>query len=174
MADQSNPTFPMPAPDSDNVEQVARDLKKLLANDETRRLSPEVRDDIARLSDWADTYIQGLDAGRKLSEAAPAALTEAQKELQLAYEQFLRLEDEGGNVASPAQQKHTDDLSRALRRLHGLIPAVQTLAGGDPEPEMEPPEQAPGVLPEITPPLENPTTPPDVQPDIPPVIDPKM
>ncbi len=177
MADQSDPNLQtLPAGHAEEVGLVARDLKKLLANGETSRLKGEVRGQIERLSAWADTYLDGLNAARQISETAASTLTEAQKELQLAFEQYLRLEDEGGNVATPAQQQHTDDLSRALRRLHGLIPAVeQTFAGpAAADPEMEPPEQEPGVPPEVNPPLDNPTTSPDVQPVIPPVTDPEM
>lgn len=178
MADQSH-SIPssLTATHAEDVEGVARDLKKLLANTETDRLKGELREDIERLSAWTETYLDGLEAARKISENAGPALAEAQKELELAYQEYLRLEDEGGNVASPAQQRHTDDLSRALRRLHSLVPAVgQTFAGDKPDnaPDMVPPEQEPGVAPDVNPPLENPTTPPDVQPIIPPVMDPEM
>ncbi len=177
MADQSQTITGTDADRAEMAGQMAHDLRKLLANGETRRLGEDVRADIERLSRWADTYADGLQAAQQIAETAAPALAEAQKELQMAYEQYLRLEDEGGNPATPAQQRTTDDLARALKRLHGLIPAVeQTFAAGRPdnEPDMEPPEQEPGVGPEVTPPLENPTTPPDVQPFIPPVTDPEM
>ena len=180
MPDQSEPTTTAPAlaAHAATVEQVARDLKRLLDNDESGRLKPGVREHIEDLSTWTQTYLGGLDAARKIAETAGPALDEAQKELELALEQYLRLEDEGGNPATPAQQRHTDDLSRALRRLHGLIPAVEQTFAADPkepaQPDMEPPEQEPGVPPEVNPPLENPSSPPDVMPVIPPVTDPEM
>ena len=180
MADQSDTTFAATAASShaEAVAGVSRDLKRLLDNDESARLKSDVREHIEALSEWTGTYLDGLEAARKISESAGPTLAEAQKELELALEQYLRLEDEGGNPATPKQQRQTDDLSRALRRLHGLIPAVdQTFASAapeQPEPEMEPPEQEPGVAPEITPPLDNPPSPPDVQPDIPPVTNPDM
>ncbi len=177
MADQSDPIPASTAfaAQASTVGQVARDLKRLLDNAESARLKSDVREHIEDLSTWTDTYLGGLEAAQKIAETAGPALAEAQKELELALEQYLRLEDEGGNTATPAQQRHTDDLSRALRRLHGLIPAVEQHFAAEPgEPEMEPPEQEPGVPPDVNPPLENPTAPPDVMPVIPPVTDPEM
>ena len=177
MDDRSDPqlTTSPSAPPAEAVAGIARDLRRLLDNDESARLKSEVRQHIEDLAQWTGTYLDGLEAARHIAETAGPTLGEAQKELELALAQYLRLEDEGGNPATPAQQRQTDDLSRALRRLHGLIPAVdQVFTSGRDEPEVEPPEQEPGVAPEVNPPLENPVSPPDVQPVIPPVTDPSM
>lgn len=166
-----------PAEHVESVQKVAHDLKRLLGGTENARLKPEVREQVEHLSQWTDDYLNGLEAARKISETATGALGDVQKELALALEEFLRLEDEGGNVATPAQQQHTDDLSKALRRINGLIPVVETTfdtaASGPkdpPDPEVEPsqptgPDVDPTPMPEGN---------PDLLPDIPPVDRPEM
>ncbi len=155
----------------DAVHKVSRDLKRIMNT--TSRLKPEAAGYLAQVSKWADDYLAGLDAARKLSENAGGALSEAQRELSLALDEFLRLEGEGGNVASPSQQRYTDDLSQALRRLNTLIPAAQMTFSGPndpPNPEVEPAEPA---SPEINP-EPAPESNPDVLPDIPPVDRPEI
>lgn len=158
----------------DAVHKVARDLKRIMNS--TSRLKPEAAGHLAQVSKWTDDYLTGLDAARKLSENAGGALSEAQRELSLALDEFLRLEGEGGNVASPSQQRHTDDLSQALRRLNTLIPAAQTTfstssgPNDPPNPEIEPGE--PGA-PEVNP-SPAPEGNPDVLPDIPPIDRPEI
>ncbi len=183
---QTTPQMPVSAPQSvtappiehiESVEKVAHDLKRLLGGTEHARLKPEVRGQVEHLSQWTDDYLNGLEAARKISEHATGALGEVQKELSLALDEFLRLESEGGNVATPAQQQHTDDLSKALRRISGLIPVVEatfdTASSGPndpPDPEVEPsqptgPDIDPSPMPEGN---------PDLLPDIPPVDRPEM
>lgn len=157
----------------DAVHKVSRDLKRIMNS--TSRLKPEAAGHLAQVSKWADDYLTGLDAARKLSENAGGALSEAQRELSLALDEFLRLEGEGGNVASPSQQRYTDDLTQALRRLNTLIPAAQMTFGASgpndpPNPEIEPGEPA---SPEINP-VPAPEGNPDVLPDIPPVDRPEI
>lgn len=158
----------------DAVHKVSRDLKRIMSS--TSRLKPEAAGHLAQVSKWADDYLTGLDAARKLSENASGALGEAQRELSLALDEFLRLEGEGGNVASPSQQRYTDDLSQALRRLNTVIAAAQTTFSASsgpndpPNPEVEPSEP---TGPEINPPPA-PEGNPDVLPDIPPVDRPEI
>jgi hypothetical protein len=158
----------------DAVHKVSRDLKRIMNS--TSRLKPEAAGYLAQVSKWADDYLTGLEAARKLSENSGAALGEAQRELSLALDEFLRLEGEGGNVASPSQQRHTDDLSQALRRINTLIPAMQTTfettsGPNDPSnPEIEPTEPS---APEVNP-VPAPESNPDVLPDIPPVDRPEI
>ena len=161
----------------ESVEKVAHDLQRLLGGTEHARLKPEVREQVEHLSQWTNDYLNGLEAARKISENATGALGEVQKELSLALEEFLRLEDEGGNVATPVQQKQTDDLSKALRRINGLIPVVETTfdtassgPGDPPDPEVEP-SQPTG--PDVDP-VPMPEGNPDLLPDIPPVDRPEM
>jgi hypothetical protein len=157
----------------DAVHKVARDLKRIMNS--TSRLKPEASGHLAQVSKWTDDYLTGLDAARKLSENAGGALSEAQRELSMALDEFLRLEGEGGNVASPSQQRHTDDLSQALRRLNSVIAAAQTTFStsgpNDPSnPEIEPSQPS---EPEINP-VPAPEGNPDVLPDIPPVDRPEI
>lgn len=158
----------------DAVHKVSRDLKRIMNS--TSRLKPETAGHLAQVVKWTDDYLTGLDAARKLSENAGGALGEAQRELSLALDEFLRLEGEGGNVASPSQQRHTDDLSQALRRLNTVIAAAQTTFSASsgpndpPNPEIEPNEP---TGPEINP-TPAPEGNPDVLPDIPPVDRPEI
>jgi hypothetical protein len=161
----------------EDVQKVSTDLKRLLSGCEKARLKADVKDHIERLNAWTDAYLSGLDAAQKISETAVDTLIEAQKELSLGLEEYLRLEDEGGNPATPEQQRHTDELSKALRRVHGLITSVGMAfdaSAGDPE---VPPQPAPDVqpvgVPEVNPPPP-PENDPAVQPDIPPVERPEI
>ena len=174
MPDQSAPVAtPAVRSHFDEVAQLSHDLKKLLNGLDSARLKDEVKVEIEHLDQWTDTYLAGLEAAQKINELAGGALSEARKELDLAYQQYLVLEDEGGNVATPRQQRHTEDLSKALRRINNLIPAVAAIADPtQPQPDIQPPLQEPGVPPEVSPPVEDPSSPPDVQPDIPPVTNP--
>lgn len=170
------PTAAMDVSQIDAIHKVSRDLKRILGS--TSRLKPEAAGHLAQISKWADDYLAGLEAARKLSENAGGALGEAQKELSLALDEYLRLEGEGGNVANPQQERRMEDLSKALRRVNGLIPVVQTTfdvsaAGPNdpPNPEVEPggPDS-----PEVNPDVPQPEGNPDVMPEIPPVERPEM
>ena len=177
MPDQADPSLQASTPSHlQEVAQVAHDLKRLLAGAESARLKSEVRDQIDTLGQWTETYLAGLEAAQKITDNAGGTLAEARKELELAYQQYVRFEDEGGNPATPAQQRQTDELSKALRRIQTLIPAFsQAVADpSQPAPETTPPAQRPDVAPEVSPPLESPVTSPDVLPVLPPVMDPEM
>ncbi len=162
----------------EDVQKVSRDLKRLLGGCEQARLKADVKDHIERLNAWTDAYLSGLDAAQKISETAVDTLIEAQKELSLGLEEYLRLEDEGGNPATPEQQRHTDELARALRHVHSLITTVETAfdvsVSGDPE---VPPQPVPDIQP-VREPEVNPPPPPEndpaVQPEIPPVERPEI
>lgn len=157
-----------------NIEKVAHDLKRLLGTSENAHLKSDIRDQISDLNVWTQTYLDGMKAAQKISENAGATLVEAQKELSMALDEYLRLEGEGGNPPTPQQEKHTENLSKALRRIHGLIP-VMTTADADPDVPDQPeyqPNPAPDV-PEVNP-VEEPYGNPELPSEIPPVTDPKM
>ena len=162
----------------ESVQKMSHDIKRLLDGCDAARLKTDVKLQVAKLNDWTTTYLKGLDAAQKISEAGYDTLIEAQKELALSLDDFLRFEGEGGNAPTDDQERRIDDISRALRRISGLIPAVeQTFAGpNDPEnPEVEPasPDTSPpDNAPEYDPPSpdENPGRPAQ----IPPVMDPMM
>ena len=168
--------------DHDHIESVQRmsyDLKRLLTGCDAARLKTDIKLQVARLNDWTTTYLKGLDAAQKISEAGYDTLIEAQKELALSLDDYLRFEGEGGNVAPTAdQERRVEEMSKALRRISGLIPTVeQTFAGlGDPEtPEIEP--ATPDITPPDTAPEYDPPAPdgnPELPSEIPPVMDPKM
>jgi hypothetical protein len=167
----------------ESVQKMSHDLKRLLTGCDAARLKTDVKLQVAKLNDWTTTYLKGLDAAQKISEAGYDTLIEAQKELALSLDDYLRFEGEGGNVAPTAdQERRVEEMSKALRRISGLIPAVeQTFAGaetgsGDPEtPEVEPsgPDiTPPDIAPEYDPPA--PDGNPELPSEIPPVMDPKM
>ncbi len=160
----------------ESVQKMSHDLKRLLTGCDAARLKTDVKLQVARLNDWTTTYLKGLDAAQKISEAGYDTLIEAQKELALSLDDFLRFEGEGGNVApSPDQERRVEEMSKALRRISGLIPAVeQTFAGGG-DPEVEP--TGPDITPPDTAPEYDPPAPdgnPELPSEIPPVMDPKM
>jgi hypothetical protein len=175
---QSPPPEPVTANAShiEDVQKVSRDLKRLLGGSEKARLKADVKDHIERLNAWTDAYLSGLDAAQKISETAVDTLIEAQKELSLGLEEYLRLEDEGGNPATPEQQKHTDELTSALKHVHRLITSVGVAfddSAGDPEVPHPAPNIQPIGVPEVNPPSP-PENDPTVQPDIPPVERPEI
>ncbi len=155
----------------ESVAQVSQDLKKLLEGAAAARLKTDVKVQVTRLNDWMNTYQKGLEAAQKISEVGHSALTEAQTELAAALDDYLRLEGEGGNPPTAEQEKLTADISKALRRISGLIPAIdQTFASGTgdtPEPEVEQPDE-----PEYDP--QEPAGNPELPSEIPPVSNPEI
>ncbi|MBW8882055.1 MAG: hypothetical protein JF615_11750 [Asticcacaulis sp.] len=184
MPDQTDTSLHAAAPATshlEDVQKVSRDLKKLLDGCEGARLKADVKDQIHRLNAWTETYLNGLNAVQEISRTGTDTLHEAQKELALSLEEYLRLEDEGGNPATPAQQRRTDELSKALRRINTLIPAFDATfsdpdlildadPGEVPDPG-NPPEYQPDQ-PEVPAQPQTPETSPDLQPEIPPVTQP--
>ena len=169
MADTTDQTLTAAAPAAshlESVEKVSRDLKKLLDGCEGARLKSDVKQQIERLHAWADAYLTGLSAVQAITRTGTDTLHEAHRELSLSLEEYLRLEDEGGNPATPEQQKRTDDLSKALRRINILIPAFDATFSDPAEPDEPEPD-----MPE---PQQQPETSPDLQPDIPPVTQPEI
>lgn len=163
----------------ESVQKMAHDLKRLLTGCDAARLKSDVKLQVARLNEWTNTYLKGLDAAQKISEAGYDTLIEAQKELGLSLDDYLRFEGEGGNLApSPEQERRVEEMSKALRRISGLIPAVEETFSGpnDPEnPEVEP--GAPDTTPPENAPEYDPPAPdgnPELPSEIPPVADPKM
>lgn len=161
----------------ESVQKMSHDLKRLLAGCDAARLKTDVKLQVARLNDWTTTYLKGLDAAQKISEAGYDTLIEAQKELALSLDDFLRFEGEGGNVAPSAdQERRVEEMSNSLRRISSLIPAVEETFAAAGDPEIEP------ATPDTTPPPDNapeydPPAPdgnPELPSEIPPVMDPKM
>lgn len=175
MADQTDQTLHAAAPATSHLEEVeklSRDLRKLLDGCEGARLKADVKTQIEHLNAWTDTYLDGLNAVQKLTQNGLDTLHEAQKELALCLEEYLRLEDEGGTPATPEQQRRTDEVSRALRRINMLIPAFDTTFAEPGQPTPDPvPEPA---QPEVPSEPQQPETSPDLQPDIPPINQPEM
>ena len=158
-------------PSSDHiasVKKLADELKRLIEGCESAKLTADVKGHIDRLNTWTGTYLAGLDAAQKISETASGTLVEAQKQLGLALDEYLRLENEGGNPATPQQARMTTELSHTLEALTSLIPAVDIAFS-----EADPPEETPDSLPEVEP-VSEPEGNPDVLPEIPPVDSPDM
>ncbi|WP_155847263.1 hypothetical protein [Asticcacaulis sp. AC402] len=185
MADQTDHTLRAAAPATshlEDVEKVARDLRKLLNGCEGARLKADVKAQIENLNAWTDAYLDGLNAVQKLTHTGLDTLHDAQKELALSLEDYLRLEDEGGTPATRDQQHRTDEVSRALRRITMLIPAFDStfadtsLAEPDlPDPGEPTPDPVPDPgQPEVPSDPQEPETSPDLQPDIPPVTQPEV
>ena len=161
----------------ESVQKMSHDLKRLLTGCDAARLKTDVKLQVARLNEWTTTYLKGLDAAQKISETGYDTLIEAQKELALSLDDFLRFEGEGGNVAPSAdQERRVEEMSKALRRIGGLIPAVEETFAGPGDPEVEPANPdtipQPDNAPEYNPP--EPDGNPELPSEIPPVMDPKM
>lgn len=104
--------------DIDGARHLKEDLNKLLTGVETVHLKRDVRTRIETLNDWVGQYYEGLEAARKLSETGLEMLKAAQEQITLALDEYMRLEDEGGQVATPEQTRLTEELNSALRRIH--------------------------------------------------------
>jgi len=110
----------------ENVEALGNDLKRLLVHSESGLINTGVRQQIEQLERWIESYRRGLAAAEKISHAGLEMLTQARDQLNLAHEERLRLEDEGGHPATKEQAQQNEELAAALRRLNEIIPTVES------------------------------------------------
>ncbi|ESQ79570.1 hypothetical protein [Asticcacaulis sp. YBE204] len=110
--------------DLEDARHLKKDLEDLLEGVETAHLKAEVKAHISKLNSWAGRYVEGLDAAQQLSETGLDMLEEARAQISLQLDEYLRLEGEGGQVATPEQNRLIDELSRALRRIDRLSKAM--------------------------------------------------
>lgn len=111
--------------DIEDAQHLRRDLQDLLSGVETVHLKSDVKAQISRLNAWATRYAEGLDAARQLGEIGLTMLEEARVHLAAQLDDYLRLEGEGGQVATPDQGRLIDELNRALRRITRLQGALR-------------------------------------------------
>jgi hypothetical protein len=114
-----------------NVEEMAFSLKKILVSNQgalNREDNKECRQHIEVLERWMESYRKGLAAANKISSLGPAWLAESKERLKLALTELQRLEGEGGNLPSDSSTaEETDSLSRAVRHLEKIIPALEEM-----------------------------------------------
>lgn len=113
----------------DAAQCLAKDIRRLMDGVENTALKSDVKARIENLNRWAKTYCEGLNAARKISDRGLNGLYEAQKELSLALEEYLRLDDEGGQPSTDDDGRKTDELRYALKRVNRLIPAIESSFG---------------------------------------------
>ncbi len=135
------PQAPQPAEDTvaapttdyatslDAAQCLAKDIRRLMDGVENTALKGDVKSRIENLNRWAKTYCEGLNAARKIGNRGLSGLYEAQKEISLALEEYLRLDDEGGQPSTDDDARKTDELRHALKRINRLIPAIENSFG---------------------------------------------
>lgn len=111
--------------DIEDAMHLKSDLEDLLTGVETVHLKSDVKAQISRLNAWATRYAEGLEAARQLGETGLTMLEDARVQLAAQLDDYLRLEDEGGQVATPDQGRLIDELNRALRRITRLQTALR-------------------------------------------------
>ncbi|UDF03198.1 hypothetical protein [Asticcacaulis sp. AND118] len=111
--------------DIEDAMNLRSDLEDLLTGVETVHLKSDVKAQISRLNAWATRYAEGLEAARQLGETGLTMLEDARVQLAAQLDDYLRLEDEGGQVATPDQGRLIDELNRALRRITRLQTALR-------------------------------------------------
>ncbi|ADU13657.1 hypothetical protein [Asticcacaulis excentricus] len=111
--------------DIEDAQHLRHDLQDLLSGVETVHLKSDVKAQISRLNAWATRYAEGLEAARQLGEIGMAVLEDARVHLAAQLDDYLRLEGEGGQVATPDQGRLIDELNRALRRITRLQHALR-------------------------------------------------
>ncbi|WP_343685199.1 hypothetical protein [Asticcacaulis sp.] len=111
--------------DIEDARHLRSDLEDLLTGVETVHLKSDVKAQISRLNAWATRYAEGLEAARQLGETGLSMLEDARVHLAAQLDDYLRLEGEGGQVATPDQSRLIDELNRALRRITRLQGALR-------------------------------------------------
>lgn len=113
----------------DAAQCLAKDIRRLMDGVENTALKGDVKSRIESLNRWAKTYCEGLNAARKIGDRGLSGLYDAQKEISLALEEHLRLDDEGGMTPNDDDGHKTDELRQALKRINRLIPAIEGAFG---------------------------------------------
>lgn len=118
------------------AETLVNDIKRVLVRSESALENEGIRTEMEVLERWMESYRRGLSAANKLANSGGEILHKLEEQLKLAISEQQRLDDEGGNPPSKEQAAALEEVSKALRRLEGLIPVFEGKFGSQPgEPE---------------------------------------
>ncbi len=107
------------------AEELTNELKRLLVRYESALEHEGIRDQVATLERWMESYRHGLSAARKISENGASWLTELRESLKMAADELTRLEGEGGNPATKEQAAQAEEFLKASRKIDKVIPNIE-------------------------------------------------
>jgi hypothetical protein len=127
-----------------DVEQLGKELKRLLVRYEPAIEQEGIREDVETLERWMESYRRGLSAACKIADNGTACLAELRERLKKTADDLQRLEGEGGNPASANSNQATEaeSLIRATKRIDAIIPTVDHLFDSQNDPQNHPPHNS--------------------------------
>ena len=117
-----------------DVEALTNELKKLLVKHETMLDEEGIKHEVEVLERWMESYRHGLAAATKISNTGMGWLGDLRDHLKLAADELQRLEGEGGNAPTRAQNQKTEELLNAIKRIDKVIPDLEVMFGTTHEP----------------------------------------
>ena len=109
------------------AEELTNELKRLLVKYESALEHEGIRDQVATLERWMESYRHGLSAARKITQNGPAWLNDLRDKLKLAANEIQRLEGEGGNIASKDEAIQAEEFLKASSRIEKVLPNIEHL-----------------------------------------------
>lgn len=126
-----------------DVEQLGKELKRLLVRYEPAIEQEGIREDVETLERWMESYRRGLSAACKIADNGTACLAELRERLKKTADDLQRLEGEGGNTApTKSQAEEAEDLIKATKRIDQIIPTVDHLFESANDPQVRSPGSA--------------------------------
>lgn len=111
-----------PASPIGEIENIMGEVRRLLVHSENALDKEGGKLQAETLERWLESYRRGLSAAEKISKNSDVFLHDIRERLTLALDEIQRLDDEGGATeATPEQKDKMDELSKAIKRVDGLI-----------------------------------------------------
>ena len=128
-----------PLPELHEAEMLCRDLKTVLIKSEKALEKSDLRNNVEKVEQWLESYRRGLSAARKIGTSGIEMLQKVRDGLHFSLDEYLRLENEGGNLPANEYQNDYDELTSAIKRLDHLVKEVEhsfAITADTREPEM--------------------------------------
>jgi gas vesicle protein len=115
-----------PLPELLDAEALGNDLKRILVRSESALLQGDAKANVEQLERWIESYRRGLSAAQKISDNGSEMLNKTRDQLKLALDEWMRLEDDGGNPPNKENAGLSEELTSAIRRIDRLLPVVES------------------------------------------------
>lgn len=118
---QPNPEIP----ELLEAEALCQSLRAALIRTKDVLVDEQTNEKLELVLRWVDAYRRGMLEHNQVGSSGLEVLHEARNQLELSLEERLRLEDEGGNPATPEQARQNEEIAKAVRRFDQLIPVIE-------------------------------------------------